>query len=228
MAAHGTLGLAGYVQARHRRLDELAQEAYGSGVRQVVLLGAGFDARPWRFGRAWVGARVYVVDHPSTARARRESMAHLGSPGVDQVEVEVDFGREDLGVRLLEAGFDPQAPGVFLWEGVSMYLSEAAVRTTLDTLARLSAPGSWLGFDLFRLPNTTSARDFGHRQALRILGWIGEPVLFAIEPTAASTLLDAHGWQLAEALDHHALAARYRTDRRAIYAHAWVAIAQRA
>lgn len=119
-------------------IDAVAAEA---GVRQFVILGAGLDTRAWRL-EAMRGARIFEVDHPSTQAYKRERAARLGMPVGELSFVPVDFTRDDLGRALAAAGHDPNQPTVWIWEGVTMYLDDAALRGTLGVMRRLSCPGS--------------------------------------------------------------------------------------
>lgn len=67
---------------------------------------------------------VYRIDHPATAAARADAMAAAGLADRG-VPIELDLRGGDLVAALGDAGFDPRRPSVFVWEGVSMYLTEA-------------------------------------------------------------------------------------------------------
>jgi len=128
-------------------IDEALAEALGSplapAIDQLVILGAGLDARAFRLhGLAHVD--VFEVDHPATqAYKRARSSTH--SPLARSLRfVAVDFERERLDDRLLFAGHDPGRRSAWIWEGVIVYLSDAALRTTLHSVAALSPPGSRL------------------------------------------------------------------------------------
>jgi methyltransferase (TIGR00027 family) len=54
--------------ARTRLIDDLMREAFKRGLVQIVILGAGFDARPYRLLRP-ATTRFFEVDQPSTIRA---------------------------------------------------------------------------------------------------------------------------------------------------------------
>ena len=57
--------------ARTRFIDDQTGVALGSGTEQVVILGAGFDARAYRIAAMARVAVVFEVDHPSTSAAKR-------------------------------------------------------------------------------------------------------------------------------------------------------------
>ena len=59
----------------------------------------------------------------------------------------IDFNTQSLEQRLPASGYDEHLKTLFIWEGVVMYLSEAAVAGTLDFIVKHSAPGSRVAFD---------------------------------------------------------------------------------
>lgn len=125
------------------RTVEIDDAVRATGHGQVVILGAGLDGRAWRLGEL-AGAVVYEVDHPDSQRAKRERSAGLTLAAREVRFVPVDFTRDDLGVRLAEAGHDAGSPTTWVWEGVVPYLSRAQVRATLAVVAGRSAPASRL------------------------------------------------------------------------------------
>lgn len=187
-----TAGLAATVGGRTRAFDAAILDAFGAGARQLVLLGAGFDARPWRLAPILGDHPVYCVDHPATAAARAASSSAL--PPRADVRVDVDFATDPFDTRLLAAGFDPTRVTMVVWEGVSMYLPEAAVRDTLGRLGSLLAPGSRLVFDVW-------CRDHGPAAALEAIGRVGlrrlgEPLDFTCTEAEIPALLAGAGFRL--------------------------------
>lgn len=212
-------GIVSFVLARHRAMDEAlcAQE----GLRQVVLLGAGYDSRSVRLEPFLRGARLFEVDHPATA-ARKASLAPRvfgDAPRAEVVSVRVDFARESLEERLLAAGLRPGERTFWIGEGVSMYLPEESVAATLDLVARLSAPGAHLLFDAWCPPAGGLAGRIVRRLpalALRLVA--SEPFDWAPAPSALASFVAAHGLALREVLSGEELLLRYggaRLARRA-------------
>jgi len=131
-------GLAGRVLW----FDGEVVDAIGSGVGQVVTVGAGYDSRPWRFPAD--GVRYFEVDHPATQTDKRGR-----SPNAGPVFVAADLIADDVSNALTAAGFDQAVPALFVVEGVTMYLDEPVVRRQLACLAGLAAPDSRLAVDFF-------------------------------------------------------------------------------
>jgi methyltransferase (TIGR00027 family) len=149
------------------------------GVRQVVILGAGYDTRAARLPRA--GVQFFEVDHPATQAAKRARLARLPGYPVDAARyVDCDFERQDPVDRLRALDFRASDPALVIWEGVVPYLTEPAVRATASRIATGLEPRSLLAFDFVgkRLAATEAElneRDRGQRDFVRDLG---EPVRF--------------------------------------------------
>lgn len=184
-----TLGLNNALRARHRWLDGLLVEALGDTAEQVVLLGSGFDARPWRFAEVIDGRPVYLVDHPATAAARAER-GPGEEPNVQRVDVR--FDEEDFAERLSEVGFAWDRPAVFIWEGVTMYLPRPVVESTLSRIAHRAAPGTRVGFDLVaaRPPAEMSRRE---RWARAVMARMSEPVVLGLPVERMRGFVEASG-----------------------------------
>lgn len=145
VARAATLGLADHLELRTRALDEVTEQGAAHGARQLVILGAGLDARAWRMA-ALADSVVFEIDHPSTQAYKRERAraAALRLRARELRFVDVDFERDRLDERLAAAGHDASERTTWLWEGVTPYLTPAAVAATLDVVAARSAPGSLL------------------------------------------------------------------------------------
>lgn len=216
-------GLVPFVLARHRFIDDtLAAALARSGparVEQVVILGAGYDTRAWRFAHLLDGRPVYEVDYPSTSRRKARLARQHGRelPAVLVRRVEVDFLRETFDGPLLGAGFRRGARTFFVWEGVSMYLTRAAVKQTLGLVRDLGGPGSDLCCDFWFLLDAPDLRAAAHRLSASLLHLLGEPVLFGIHPEDLPPFLGALGFDVVETNLGRDLARRFVHDGRDVY-----------
>jgi methyltransferase (TIGR00027 family) len=109
--------------------DEL-RRAVEQGCRQYVLLGAGYDSSPARLAESLAEVAVFEVDHPDTQKAKRAAL-NAGEWPANVRFVAVDFERDILRTRLLDAGWDADAPTFWSWLGVAMYLTDDAVMNTM-------------------------------------------------------------------------------------------------
>jgi methyltransferase (TIGR00027 family) len=168
-------------------------------VGQLVLLGAGLDARAWRMP-GLARARVYEVDHPAS---QQDKLRRIGgrTPTAERVVwVAVDLASQRLGPALEDAGFDPQAVTTWVWEGVVPYLTADEVRRTVAQVAQLSTPGSQLVVNYQARSVRTSAMRGVMRLVLRVSRQpdplAGEPWRSMWRPGHMRGLLERNGFHV--------------------------------
>jgi methyltransferase (TIGR00027 family) len=195
--------------ARTRLIDDALTAALAEGVGQVVILGAGFDCRPYRL-RGIERARVFEVDHPATSAVKRVRMAGLlGTLPHHVAFVAVDFDRQPFMEALEAAGYAADAPTFFLWEGVTNYLTAPAVDATLVAIAAAAA-GSRLLFTYVHRGVLDGSVAFEGTAALAsTLERSGEPWTFGLDPAELPGYLTARGLILREDLGANDYRARY-------------------
>jgi methyltransferase (TIGR00027 family) len=114
---------------------------------QFVVLGTGYDTRCYDLPEG-LDINCFEVDMPPTLNAKKKSLKLAGIPHDHVTFVETDFNQETWMEALLDSGFNPNLTTYILWEGVTMYLVEEAVRDTFNLIATLPA-GSAVGVDFF-------------------------------------------------------------------------------
>jgi methyltransferase (TIGR00027 family) len=200
------LGLAEHMALRTRLIDDAVSAAVEHGARQLVVLGAGLDSRAHRL-HALHACDVFEVDFPSTQAFKREQARRLPQVARALHYVSCDFEHQALDQVLLARGFSMQLPSVWIWEGVTMYLSEASIASSLDTIARLSGAGSRLiATYLVPMPDANEALT---KAAVSILGALSEPLRSFFEPDAMTALLSAHQFSTLSDVSPRDVAARY-------------------
>lgn len=138
-------------------------------VEQFVMMGAGMDTRA--YGALDLrGARVFELDQAATQTLKRETLKKAGVDASHVTFIEVDFSTQDPFERLQEHGYDPNKKTLFLWEGVTLYLSEEAVCETMARIRANVAPGSALVADIYGERMMAFARSQGAKQALEMTG----------------------------------------------------------
>lgn len=193
---HRVPGAYLYLQARTKYLDDLFVTVI-SGIRQLVILGAGLDTRPYRFADRLTGIHVFEVDHPGTAAWKRERIHRLGCSTEHVTYIAMDFNVDRLDESLQQAGYDPAKTTFFLWEGVVMYLPRESVEKTIAIIAR-AAPGSSVAFDYVYRSSLEHPQDFyGAEHWQRYVAHRGEPCLFGLDPGEIGSFLTSHGLTIA-------------------------------
>lgn len=180
--------------ARTRLIDDVIAEL-DAEVGQVVILGAGFDSRAHRL-ESLAPRTVFEVDHPATQATKRAIVDRIGLRA-SVVYVPVDFERDALDVRLVAEGFDPEVPSLFLWEGVTNYLTADAVDQTLSMIRALGAAGSVLVFTYVHAGVLDGSVHFPEaRRWLKGVELSGEPWTFGFRPEDLAGYLDSRGYAL--------------------------------
>lgn len=145
---------------------------------QLVILGAGLDARAWRMPEL-ARVTVFEVDHPTSQQDKRRRVGDRGPTAGRVAWVAVDLTGRRLGPVLADVGFDRQAVTTWVWEGVVPYLTARQVRGTVAQVAQLSAPGSRLVVSY----QARSVRTSVLRAVMRlVLRWLRQPDPLAGEP----------------------------------------------
>jgi methyltransferase (TIGR00027 family) len=217
------LGLVPYVLCRHRFIDDaLAAFLADPAPCQVVLLGAGYDSRAWRFASALAGRPFFEVDHPATAGRKARIVEKLTLPEVDRRVALTDFLSTPLSEVLAEAGFQEGLRTFFVWEGVSMYLTREAIKETLRAVAALGGAGSQLAMDFWFLLDSPDLLATAHRMSSGLLSFLGEPITFGIHPEDVGDFLRREGLTLEDLAEPRELARRYVRDRRRVYPAAYL------
>lgn len=131
---------------RTRFIDDFLCDAAAAGCTQVVLLGAGLDARGFRL--ALPDADVFEVDMPSVFAFKDKVLADAGAQPTarSRTAVHADL-REDFAAQLASSSFDPGRPTAWVAEGVLPYLTSDQARQVITDVGRMSAPGSRLVFE---------------------------------------------------------------------------------
>ncbi|WP_052412434.1 class I SAM-dependent methyltransferase [Streptomyces mutabilis] len=209
--AHG--GFIAEILLRQRYFEDLVALAVDAGIRQVLLLGAGYDTTALRFTGA-EGVRFFEVDHPATQAAKLQTLAAAGL-GTDAVtSVPLDFTADaSLRDALTAHGFDHAAPCVVGWLGVTFFLPAQACRATFADLADAVAPGSLLLFDYMdeSVVNGTSRYE-GALAMARQVAEQGEPYVNGLTPQSAADTARAAGFEPLEQLRVPDLVRRYGGD----------------
>ena len=131
---------------RNQFYDQVLREV-AANVDQVVILGAGWDTRAYEELNNG-DVHIFEVDTPATQLAKIAALQKAGIESSHVTFVETDFNQVSWVDALQKHGFEPALRTLVLWEGVTMYLPEDAVRSTLAAVAELG-PGSLIAFDYF-------------------------------------------------------------------------------
>jgi methyltransferase (TIGR00027 family) len=133
--------------ARTRYFDRFLTDAGDAGIRQVVILASGLDARGYRL--AWpTGTVVFEIDQPEVLAFKVATLAELNAAPTTEVRtVPIDL-RQDWPAPLRDAGFDATKPCAWTAEGLLPFLPADAQDRLLDDITALSVDGSRLATEV--------------------------------------------------------------------------------
>jgi methyltransferase (TIGR00027 family) len=178
-----------YLRARTAFFDRVVTGSLDHRVSQVVIGGAGYDGRAFRYAKR--GVRWFEVDHPATQADKRARIARLGLDDRHIRFVPADFAADPVADLLAGAGLDVSRPALFLLEGVAVYLELPVLERLLGEFRAVTVNGSPFGISV----SLESPRP-EEREALRArTAAAGEPMRTTLTADGADDLLTRAGWQ---------------------------------
>ena len=199
---------------RSRYAEDALHRALARGVRQYVLVGAGFDSYALRRPPEAADLTVIEIDHPATQSLKRQRVTACGAPWPASARfIAADLAAEDLPSVLRRSGLRLSEPVFFSWLGVTMYLSRGANMATLRAIASTAVPGSELVFSYIEqalLDALSSDADVHSATALhKIVAAAGEPFVCGFDPATLGHELQALGYRVLEDCSEVDLLRRY-------------------
>jgi methyltransferase (TIGR00027 family) len=203
----------GGVILRSRYTEDALQRAISRGIRQYVLIGAGFDSFSIRRPDFAHGVSVFEVDHSATQDLKLQRMAECQIPRPGSTHfVSADLAKDDLSAVLRRSSFRFDQPAFFSWLGVTIYLTQEANTASIRAIASCSASGSELVFtylDEKALDPALQSESF--RRMQRNAASLGEPFLSSFNPALMQAYMAENGFTLSEDLGGLELALLYDT-----------------
>ncbi len=179
IAKAGKEGLANLVINRTGYFDSIIDKAK-TNAEQFILMGAGLDTRAYN-DLTDSGLEIFELDQATTQQHKLEYLQKAGIDTAHVTFVETDFSQESWFSSLVEAGYDPSKPTIFLWEGVTLYLGEDSVRNTLRRVKANAAEGSIIVVDIYARRFVTGDYAPGLKASLPVLDTTDEQLAFGIE-----------------------------------------------
>jgi methyltransferase (TIGR00027 family) len=199
------------VVIRSRYAEDALQEATLRGIRQYVLIGAGFDSFALRRPAFSDGLHIFEVDHPATQGFKIQRIRDCGISLPPTVHfLSADLATEDLASVLARSSFRKDEPAFFSWLGVTVYLTREANLATLRSVANAGAPGSELVFTYVdQIEFASGGTRSPDRANAEAAAAVGEPYLSGFDPGEIENDLMNVGLELIEDLDGGGMFQRY-------------------
>jgi len=205
------------VIVRARFCEDALKEAVARGVRQYVIVGAGFDSFALRRPDWARDLTIVEVDHPATQTYKRERLQACGiAEPAGATYVAADLGAEPLGDALVRSPFRAGEPAFFAWLGVTMYLTRESNLATFHEIARVGGQSSELAFTyahIKRFDEATTATPRYERMREMVRS-VGEPFVSGFDPAALPGELIECGLRLVEDVGTDDLLRRYDPEAR--------------
>lgn len=203
--------------ARSRYAEDMLKNAIRLGVKQYIILGAGFDTFAFRRPELLNKISVFEIDHPATQELKLKRIHELGWKVNSSIKyIPVDFLEDNFKNALLESGYNPNELSFFSWLGVTYYLTREEIYKVLKDIASIAINGSSLVFDYPDIdifyPEKTSSRA---QAMVNMAKMAGEPMKTGYEYYELESELEKANFLIYEHLSPVQIEERYfkgRTD----------------
>jgi methyltransferase (TIGR00027 family) len=200
-----------YIIARTKFFDEVFEESLLENLPQIVFLGAGYDTRPYRFKDCIKQTQIFELDSLPTQEMKQKFLKKSNISVPKQVHfVPINFNTENLGEVLTKAGFDVSKKTLFIWEGVTEYLTPEAVDSTLSFINKTS--GNTVAFNYIYKSVVEGTCDYyGAKEIIKATAESEEPYQFGIEEGKIEQFLHERGFQVVSHYTAEELEKKYLT-----------------
>jgi len=190
-------GTLGAILCRTRYIDDVLKRSLEKGIEQLVILGAGFDSRAYRIA-GMDQVQVFEIDLPGTGKLKQIRLEKvLGAVPENVTLVGMNFDRQNLDDVLRAAGFQKNKRTLFIWEGVTQYITAEAVNNTLEFVSGVSRVGSAIVFTYVRrgiIDGTDRPEWF--QPFLSFAKKVGAPLIFGLDQVELEQYLADRGLKL--------------------------------
>lgn len=205
-----TPGLVGWMFCRFRYIDDVLIGCIEKkGIKAVVNLGSGMDCRAY-YIPGMANIKYFEIDHPSAIAKKKTKIKRiLGNLPDHVVYVPVDFERQSLEGELTKSGYDLSLKTLFIWEGVTQYISKEANESTLKFVARAAA-GSNIVFT-YVLKSFIDGENI-HDDIKTMYKWMVKRYklfIYGLDPAAIGDYLSKHSISLLEDVGSEQVRERY-------------------
>ncbi len=190
------------VIVRARFCEDALKSAVERGLRQYVIVGAGFDFFALRRPDWAADVAVIEVDHPATQNYKLERLKACGLSPQGVSFIAADLSVEPLSEALKRSSFRSGEPAFFAWLGVTMYLTREANLATFREITKAGGKGGELVFTYAHIQrfDEAAARSPRYQRMREMVELVGEPFVSGFDPATIGAELAACGLSLLE--DH--------------------------
>jgi methyltransferase (TIGR00027 family) len=206
-------GMYEYLIARTQYFDNLFKDALDKKIPQIVLLGAGYDTRAYRFSEQNTDTRIIEIDIETTQRNKLACLKKAKIKIPENTEcISANFNKDNLKDILVKAKFNIHAKTLYLWEGVTYYLEPESIDKLLESIKNISFKGSLIAFDyLVWFPSKSNDKLYGVEESrdFMIKNNPQERTKFLIQEGKTDIFLEQRGFEIVEHLNNTAIEERF-------------------
>jgi methyltransferase (TIGR00027 family) len=208
-------GVYAYAIARTAYFDHIVAEGLRENVPQIVILGAGYDSRPYRFANLCGETRIFELDDILTQQRKQNLLQQANVPIPEKVAyAPLSYETNLLRENLAGAGFDEEKQTLFVWEGATYYLSADDVDNVFRFIKTHTPAGSAVCFDYSSISSESSGSGGGNELPETMsTAFAADSVAFGIEEGKAGTFLAERDFLIVEHLTAEEMGKRYLTLR---------------
>jgi methyltransferase (TIGR00027 family) len=189
-------GVHNGIISRVRFMDDCVKKCLDNGLEQMVIIGAGYDTRAYRFNGLAQKAKVFELDHPATQKVKKEKLKKIFDSLPSHVSyIPIHLDKDKISEKLFDGGYDRSKKTLFIMEGLLMYLPPPFVDKILNFIKSNSGPGSWITFDYLppsMIDGTVKLRE-GKSMMKSAKKW-GETFRFGLGHEDAKDFLSSRGF----------------------------------
>jgi methyltransferase (TIGR00027 family) len=207
-------GIQLHYALRKRFLEEQTRHAISCGIRQVVILGAGFDTLGLRLHEEFPDTHFIEADHPATQAAKLKVLATRHTPNSNISFLALDLAAQSIAKQLLSHTFyAPDEDALFIAEGLLMYLERRAVDELFSFVRDHSGARSLFAFSFMEQQGDGQRERIGFRNSSHAVNaWLrlrGESFKWSIGVNRLPQYLRAFGFNAREIATHNTFQNRY-------------------
>ena len=206
-------GMYEYLIARTQYFDELFKEALNNEIPQIVMLGAGYDTRAYRFSELSINTRIIEIDLDSTQTNKIACLKKAKIKIPENIEyISADFNKDNLKAVLAKTVFKAHEKTLFLLEGLTYYLEPVSIDNLLESIKDISSKGSLTAFDyLVRIQSDKIDKLYGVKDSrdFMIRNIPQERNKFLIEEGKTEIFLNQRGFDILEHLNNTEIEKRF-------------------
>jgi methyltransferase (TIGR00027 family) len=197
------------VITRTRFAEDALEVAVANGIKQYVLIGAGFDSFSLRRPHFAEDLEIFEIDHPATQSLKLQRIKACEFELSDKVHfIAADLSQVSVAGALAGSSYRQDSLSFFSWLGVTMYLSLEANFSTFKSIATCAPKRSQLAFTYME-ERTLRSNSPAFQAIQRRVSAVGEPFVSGFDPVTLPEQLRTCGLTLIEDMDGEQAASRW-------------------